>query len=128
MCSRPEALFQPFLCFAGFLVWIASCRNSKHFGRKVKLVLNAIATPFRAWSSSGNRALMPKKGVDSYSCHKANENDPAACAHYGHKTAVIVTSNYGASRHAKEIAQFEKSHHAAPAKFMRAAGRAWAPR
>jgi hypothetical protein len=35
-----------------------------------------------------------KKSVDCYSCHRANEKDPATFEHYGQRIAVIVTSNY----------------------------------
>lgn len=66
------------------------------------------------WKSSAHA----KKGVDCYSCHKAAENDPAAFDHYGLKIAVIVTPNYCARCHKDEMAQFEKSHHAAAARFI----------
>jgi hypothetical protein len=65
-----------------------------------------------------NASAHAKAGVDCYSCHKANANDPAAFDHYGQKIAVIVTPNYCGSCHAKELAQFEKSHHAAAAQFI----------
>jgi hydroxylamine dehydrogenase len=66
------------------------------------------------WNSSAHA----KAGVDCYSCHQANANDPATFDHYGQKIAVIVTPNYCARCHAKEVAQFEKSHHAAAAQFI----------
>src|SRR3974377_593349 len=66
------------------------------------------------WQSS----VHAKSGVDCYSCHQANENDRAAVHHYGHKIAVIVTPNYCARCHPEEVKQFEKSHHAAAAKFI----------
>jgi hydroxylamine dehydrogenase len=66
------------------------------------------------WQSSAHA----KSRVDCYSCHKANDNDPAAFDHYGYKIAVIVTPNYCGRCHAEEVKQFEKSHHAAAAKFI----------
>ena len=66
------------------------------------------------WNSSAHA----KAGVDCYSCHQANANDPATFDHYGQKIAVIVTPNYCGRCHAKELAQFEKSHHAAAAQFI----------
>lgn len=66
------------------------------------------------WQSSAHA----KSAVDCYSCHKANDNDPAVFNHYGHKIAVIVTPNYCARCHAAEVKEFEKSHHAAAAKFI----------
>jgi hydroxylamine dehydrogenase len=66
------------------------------------------------WKSSAHA----KKGVDCYSCHQAAAKDPAAFDHYGQRIAVIVTPNYCARCHAGEAAQFEKSHHAAAAKFI----------
>jgi hydroxylamine dehydrogenase len=66
------------------------------------------------WQSSAHA----KSGIDCYSCHKADEKDPAAFDHYGYKIAVIVTPNYCGRCHATEVAQFEKSHHAAAAKFI----------
>lgn len=59
-----------------------------------------------------------KKNVDCYSCHKANENDPATFEHYGRRIAVIVTPNYCGRCHAKEQQQFAQSHHAAAAQFI----------
>jgi len=61
------------------------------------------------WQSSAHA----KAGVDCYSCHKANDSDPATFDHYGHKIAVIVTPNCSGRCHSAEVAQFGKSHHAA---------------
>ncbi len=59
-----------------------------------------------------------KKNVDCYSCHRASDKDPATFEHYGHRIAVIVTPNYCARCHSKEVDQFEKSHHAQAAQFI----------
>lgn len=59
-----------------------------------------------------------RSGVDCYSCHKANENDPATFEHYGRKIAVIVTPNYCDRCHKKEVKEFEGSHHAQAASFI----------
>src|SRR3974390_1661841 len=59
-----------------------------------------------------------KSKVDCFSCHRANEKDPAAFDHYGHRIAVIVTPNYCARCHGKEVEQFEKSHHVQAAQFI----------
>ena len=66
------------------------------------------------WKSSAHA----QSGVDCYSCHKANDGDPATFDHNGYKIAVIVTPNYCARCHQAEVTQFEKSHHAAAAKFI----------
>ena len=66
------------------------------------------------WKSSAHAT----SGVDCYSCHKANDGDPATFDHNGYKIAVIVTPNYCARCHKTEVTQFEKSHHAAAAKFI----------
>jgi hydroxylamine dehydrogenase len=57
-------------------------------------------------------------GVDCYSCHQANPQDPATFDHYGQKIAVIVTPNYCGRCHEQEVKEFEASHHAAAAKFI----------
>jgi hypothetical protein len=59
-----------------------------------------------------------RKNVDCYSCHKANENDPAAFEHYGKRIAVIVTPNYCGRCHSKEQQQFAQSHHAQATQFI----------
>lgn len=59
-----------------------------------------------------------KKGIDCYSCHKANAGDPATVDHYGQKIAVIVTPKYCASCHGKEVDQYENSRHAKAAQFI----------
>ena len=56
--------------------------------------------------------------MDCYSCHRANEKDPATFEHYGQRIAVIVTPNYCARCHGKETEQFEKSRHAQAAQFI----------
>jgi hydroxylamine dehydrogenase len=66
------------------------------------------------WKASAHA----KKGVDCFSCHRANEKDPATFDHYGQKIGVIVTPNYCARCHATEVKQFEQSHHAAAANFI----------
>lgn len=59
-----------------------------------------------------------RTGIDCYSCHKANEGDPATFDHYGQKIAVIVTPNYCNRCHKKQVAEFEASHHAKAAGFI----------
>ena len=83
---------------------------------KACLECHGTSTPgiVEQWQSSAHA----KKGVDCNSCHEAMAGDPAAFDHYGHKIAVIVTPNYCARCHAAEAQQFEKSHHAAAAKFI----------
>src|SRR5262249_34362772 len=66
------------------------------------------------WKSSTHY----KEGVDCYSCHKANESDPANFDHYGNKIAVIVTPNYCNRCHSEEVKEFEASHHAKAASFI----------
>lgn len=56
--------------------------------------------------------------MDCYSCYKANDGDPAKFDHNGYKIAVIVTPNYCSRCHEAEVKQFQKSHHAAAAKFI----------
>ena len=59
-----------------------------------------------------------KQGVDCYSCHKANDTDPATFDHYGNMIAVIVTPNYCNRCHSGEVKEFEASHHAKAASFI----------
>lgn len=77
---------------------------------------HATTTPgaVEQWRSSAHA----KRGVDCYSCHQAMANDPATFDHYGQRIAVIATPNYCARCHAKEAAEFEKSHHAKAAQFI----------
>ncbi len=65
------------------------------------------------WSSAHARA-----GVNCYSCHRANEGDPATFDHYGFRIAVIVTPNYCARCHQQEVEEFAASHHAQAAQFI----------
>lgn len=65
------------------------------------------------WKSSAHA----QRGVDCYSCHQAAAGDPATFEHYGYKIAVIVTPKCARCRDV-EVKQFEKSHHAAAAKFI----------
>ncbi|HXG94650.1 MAG TPA: multiheme c-type cytochrome [Blastocatellia bacterium] len=66
------------------------------------------------WKGSAHH----RAGVDCYSCHRANEGDPATFEHYGNKIAVIVTPNYCNRCHKKEVKEFEASHHAQAASFI----------
>lgn len=59
-----------------------------------------------------------KTGIDCYSCHKANDGDPATFDHYGNRIAVIVSPNYCNRCHKKEVAEFEASHHSKAASFI----------
>ncbi len=59
-----------------------------------------------------------RAGVDCYSCHRAQEGDPAAFDHYDYRIAVIVTPNYCAGCHAQETKEFAASHHARAAQFI----------
>src|SRR5215831_7066766 len=59
-----------------------------------------------------------KEGVDCYSCHRANDGDPATFDHYGNNIAVIVTPNYCNRCHSGEVREFEASHHSKAASFI----------
>ena len=59
-----------------------------------------------------------RAGVDCFSCHRANADDPATFEHYGNKIAVIVTPKYCARCHAQEAKEFQASHHAEATKFI----------
>ena len=52
------------------------------------------------------------KGVDCYSCHKAEKTDPDAMDHNGFTIAVLVTPNDCGRCHAKEVKEMTTSHHA----------------
>jgi len=52
------------------------------------------------------------KGVDCYSCHKADKSDPDAMDHNGFTIAILVTPNDCGKCHAKEQQQMTTSHHA----------------
>ena len=68
----------------------------------------------KQWRESAHK----KSGVDCYSCHRANDNDPATFEHYGLKIAVIVTPNYCARCHEGESKEFEESRHSRAAQFI----------
>ncbi len=53
-----------------------------------------------------------KKGVDCYSCHKAEKSDPDAMDHNGFTIAVLVTPKDCGRCHAKEVTEMTGSHHA----------------
>ncbi len=53
-----------------------------------------------------------KKGVDCYSCHRAEKSDPDAMDHNGFTIAVLVTPRDCGRCHAKEVAEMTGSHHA----------------
>lgn len=59
-----------------------------------------------------------RQGVDCYTCHKANADDPAAFDHNGLKIAVLVTPRYCGRCHAKEADQYEHSRHARATQFI----------
>ena len=66
------------------------------------------------WRSSAHA----RSAVDCFSCHQADESDPATFDHYGQKIAVIVTPNYCARCHQQETAEFEASRHSKAAQFI----------
>jgi hydroxylamine dehydrogenase len=52
------------------------------------------------------------KGVDCYSCHKADKSDPDAMDHNGFTIAILVTPKDCGRCHQKEVAEMTNSHHA----------------
>lgn len=53
-----------------------------------------------------------KKGVDCYSCHKADKTDPDAMDHNGFTIAVLVTPKDCGRCHPGEVKEMTNSHHA----------------
>ncbi len=60
------------------------------------------------WKESRHAA----KGVDCYTCHKAEPTDVDAKQHYGFTIAVLVTPKDCGKCHPKEVKEFTNSHHA----------------
>ncbi len=60
------------------------------------------------WQASGHA----ENGVACFDCHQAREGEPDAFAHEGSTIATIVTPRDCARCHAREDAEFERSHHA----------------
>lgn len=59
-----------------------------------------------------------EKGVDCYSCHKAEKSDPDAMAHNGFTISVLVTPKDCSRCHAKEVREMTESHHAKAADIL----------
>jgi hydroxylamine dehydrogenase len=68
------------------------------------------ATPlvYQQWSSSRHAAA----GVGCYECHKADKSRPEAFEHNGYTIAVLVGPTQCGACHAREVKEFEGSHHA----------------
>jgi hydroxylamine dehydrogenase len=68
------------------------------------------ATPlvYKQWSESRHAA----GGIGCYECHKADKSRPEAFEHNGFTIAVLVGPTQCATCHAREVKQFEGSHHA----------------
>jgi len=107
--------FTAFLSFV-LLSFVTITQSQVSAGGQTCIDCHSGSTPgiVEQWHESAHA----KKGVDCYTCHRANEKDPAAFDHYGHRIAVIVTPNYCARCHGKEVEQFEKSHHAQATQFI----------
>jgi len=68
------------------------------------------ATPliYQQWSSSEHA----NAGIGCYECHKADRSRSEAFEHNGYTIAVLVGPKQCGTCHAKEVQQFEGSHHA----------------
>ncbi len=62
----------------------------------------------KEWELSKHAA----KGVDCYSCHKAEKSDPDAMDHNGYTIAILVTPKDCGRCHANEEKEMTTSHHA----------------
>ena len=105
-------------CVWALLALIAPGTSAQEASKEGQQCLECHATTTPGIVDQWRTSAHSKSNVHCYSCHKADEKDPAAFDHYGHHIAVIVTPNYCGRCHAKEEEQFEKSHHAAAAQFI----------
>jgi hydroxylamine dehydrogenase len=53
-----------------------------------------------------------KKGVDCFSCHRAEKSDPDAMDHNGYTISILVTPKDCSRCHPKEVKEMTESHHA----------------
>lgn len=53
-----------------------------------------------------------KKGVDCYTCHKADKSDPDAMQHNGFTIAILVTPKDCSQCHPEQVKEMTSSHHA----------------
>ncbi len=66
-------------------------------------------------------SMHAKKGVDCYTCHKAEKSDPDAMDHNGFTIAVLVTPKDCSQCHPKEVKEMTESHHAKAADILNSA-------
>src|SRR5437762_1737260 len=52
------------------------------------------------------------KGVDCYTCHKADKSDPDAMDHNGYIISILVTPKDCGQCHAQQVSEMTSSHHA----------------
>ena len=62
----------------------------------------------KEWKASKHAA----RGVDCYTCHKAEQSDADAMDHYGFTVAILVTPKDCAQCHARQVQEMTSSHHA----------------
>ncbi len=62
-----------------------------------------------------------EKGVDCYTCHKAEKSDPDAMEHNGFTIAVLVTPKDCSQCHPQEVKEMTESHHAKAADILNSA-------
>jgi hypothetical protein len=86
-----SAGYMRFIALLGFFLFplIPVARAQVSPEGQAYLDCHSTSTPgiLEQWRESAHA----KKNVDCYSCHRANEKDPATFEHYGHRIAVIVT-------------------------------------
>ncbi|HLI63151.1 MAG TPA: multiheme c-type cytochrome [Terriglobales bacterium] len=68
----------------------------------------AVPLVYEQWASSRHAAA----GVGCYECHKADKSRPEAFEHNGFTIAVLVGPTQCGACHAREVKEFEASHHA----------------
>jgi hypothetical protein len=62
-----------------------------------------------------------EKGVDCFTCHKAEKTDPDAMEHNGFTIAVLVTPKDCSKCHPREVKEMTESHHAKAADILNSA-------
>ena len=107
-----------FAAFVGFPLFCLAAAAQTQISAEAQACLDCHSSSTPGIVEQWRESAHAKKNVDCYSCHRANEKDPATFDHYGHRIAVIVTPNYCGRCHTKEVEQFEKSHHAQATQFI----------
>jgi len=106
------------ICIASHAIPVAAAETAGPISKEGQACIGCHESQSPSFVAEWKISKHAEKGVDCYSCHKAEKTNPGAMEHNGFTITVLVSPKDCSQCHPKEVKEMTESHHAKAADIL----------